>query len=75
MAEEHQTPPEGAILLDLVKQRYGARLTPAELDEVRKGVAGMVQAAQALRSVELANSDEPFCMFVPYRKEGASHGE
>jgi hypothetical protein len=74
MAEDHPPPPESVILLDLIKQCYGARLTPAELDEVRKGVAGLVQAAQALRSVALANNDEPFSIFVPYCKEGAEHG-
>ena len=70
MAEEPTTPHESQILLDLIKQRYGARLTPAELEEVQKGVEGIAQAAAALRAVKLDNSDEPFSVFVPYRQEG-----
>jgi hypothetical protein len=54
-------------LLALVRERYGDRLTPAQLDEVRKGVEGVVMAARALRAVRLENSDEPFPPFVPYR--------
>ena len=54
-------------LFALVRERYGDRLTPAELDEVRKGVEGVVLAARALRAVKLQNADEPFSPFVPYR--------
>jgi hypothetical protein len=54
-------------LFALVRERYGDRLTPAQLDEVRKGVEGAVQAARALRAVRLENRDEPFPPFVPYR--------
>ena len=54
-------------LFALVRDRYGDRLTPAQLDEVRKGVEGVVLAARALRSVRLRNADEPFSPFVPYR--------
>jgi hypothetical protein len=54
-------------LFVLVRERYGDRLTAAQLDEVRKGVEGVVLAARALRAVKLQNSDEPFPPFVPYR--------
>ena len=54
---------------NLVKQRYGDRLTADELDEVRKDVADIVDSAKALSSAHLDNSDEPFSLFVPYRKE------
>jgi hypothetical protein len=65
-------PPSGAdaevdSLFALVRERYGDRLTPAQLDEVRKGVKGVVLAARALRAVKLENSDEPFPPFIPYR--------
>lgn len=52
-----------------IRQRYGDRLTPAELEEVKQGVAGIIAAAAALRKVELDNRDEPFSLFVPYRGE------
>jgi hypothetical protein len=54
-------------LFTLVRERYGARLTPTQLDEVRKGVEGIVLAARALRAVKLENTDEPFPPFIPYR--------
>ena len=53
----------------LVRERYGDRLTPAQLDEVRKGVEGIVQTARALRAVRLGNADEPFQPFIPYRAD------
>jgi hypothetical protein len=45
-------------------------LTADELEEVRQGVAGISQAAAALRAVRLNNSDEPFALGIPYRQEG-----
>ena len=56
-------------LFALVRERYGDRLTPAQLDEVCKGVEGIVQAARALRAVRLGNADEPFQPFIPYRAD------
>lgn len=55
---------------NIVKRLYGDRLTSEQLDEVRKGVVGIVEAAEAMRAVKLENGDEPFSVFVPYRKEG-----
>ena len=54
---------------NIVKRLYGDRLTAEELDEVRKGVEGIVEAAESMRAVKLENGDEPFSVFVPYRKE------
>jgi hypothetical protein len=56
-------------LFALVRARYGERLSAAQLDEVRKGVEGIVQAARALRAVRLESSDEPFQPFIPYRAD------
>ncbi len=53
----------------LVRERYGDRLTPAQLDEVRTGVQCIVQTARALRAVRLENSDEPMQPFIPYRAD------
>jgi hypothetical protein len=69
MAESPSTPPEGEQLFRLISQRYGDRLTPAELAEVQKGVAGLATTAAALRAVRLDNSNEPVAVFVPYRQE------
>jgi hypothetical protein len=57
-------------IMGLITRRYGARLTPAQLQEVRQGVEGLAQMTAALQHVQLANSDEPFAVFVPYRQEG-----
>jgi hypothetical protein len=61
--------PEVERLFALVRERYGDRLTPVQLDEVRKGVEGAVLAARALRAVKLENADEPFPPFAPYRAQ------
>ena len=60
---------EVEALFALVRRRYGARLTEAELDGVRKGVQGIVEGARALRAVRLGNADEPFQPFAPYRDD------
>jgi hypothetical protein len=70
MSEEHRTPSEAETMMDLIMQRYGSRLTPTELEAVRQGVAGLMQVSAALRQAPLANSDEPFAIFMPYRQEG-----
>jgi hypothetical protein len=59
--------------MGLITQRYGSRLTPAQLEEVGKGVEGLLQMLAALQQVQLANSDEPLAVFVPYRQEDGSH--
>lgn len=56
-------------LFALIRRRYGARLTPAELEAVRKGVQGVVEGARALRAVRLGNADEPFQPFTPFRSD------
>lgn len=61
---------EVAMMFNAVKRRYGDRLSQQELEEVRKGVEGVVEALEALRSAKLDNGDGPFPEFVPYRKEG-----
>ena len=66
---EQAQDPEVEQLFALVRERYGGRLTAAELDEVKKGVAAVVEAGRALRAVRLQNSDEPFQPFVPYRAD------
>jgi hypothetical protein len=69
MADEHTVPSESDVLFNLVLQRYGQRLTSDARQEVRKGIEGIARARQALKSVALANSDEPFWCFTPYRKD------
>jgi hypothetical protein len=52
----------------VVADRYGDRLTPDELEEVRKAIEANLDAAYALRSIKLENWDEPFSVFKPLRR-------
>jgi hypothetical protein len=54
-------------MLALVRERYGSRLSAAELDGIRTAIEGIVQAAHALRAVRLTNADEPGQPFAAYR--------
>ncbi len=61
---------EAETLFTLVKERYGDRIAPDELEEVRKAVERIVESSMELREFELGNWDEPFSVFKPYRREG-----
>ena len=65
----NESPKEAKFLFKMVRDRYGDRLSAEELEEVRKGVEGIAEAAEALRSVKLGNGTEPFSIFKPYKKE------
>jgi hypothetical protein len=54
--------------LRIIADRYGDRLTPEELEEVRKALEANLEAAHALRSIRLENWDEPFSVFKPIRR-------
>jgi hypothetical protein len=69
VSDTNQTENDGNFLYNMLKRRYGERLNPAELEEVKKGVENIRQAADKLRAVNLQNSDEPPALFIPYRKD------
>lgn len=69
MSEPAKLDPEADALFEIVRQRYGDRLAPSLMDEVRKIVQAQVEAARALRAMRLTNADEPMQPFVPYRAE------
>ena len=62
------TAKESETLFNLVRTRYGDRLSPEELEEVRKGIERITETAKALREVKLENRDEPFSIFKPFSK-------
>ena len=70
MSDTNPAEKDSKFLFDMLKRRYDERLNPQELEEVKKGVANIQQAADKLRSVKLENSDEPYALFVPYRERG-----
>jgi hypothetical protein len=65
MAMTDTPDPETEVLFEIIRQRYAARLTAEQLDELRTIVDGQVKAARALRAVRLTNADEPFQRFEP----------
>jgi hypothetical protein len=69
MSEKEAKGVESEYLFGLVKELYGDRLGPEELEEVRKGVERIVETSEELRAVKLGNWDEPFSVFRPHRKE------
>jgi hypothetical protein len=55
--------------LAIVRARYAGRLDEAALAEIEQAITALVAAAHALRAVRLANSDEPYPPFVPFRAD------
>jgi hypothetical protein len=60
---------ETSILMGLVEERYGERLTEEQLESVEKSLKSVMDAGKALREVPLENSDEPYNVFKPYRRK------
>jgi len=69
MDEGKRTSPATDPLLALVRERYGARLSEAQLDEVRKAVETIEQTARALRAVRLEIAEAPMPPFAPFRAD------
>ena len=67
MSEPEAIRAEVEIMLGLVRERYGSRLSADELDGIRTAIEGIVQAAHALRAVRLTTADEPGQPFAAYR--------
>ena len=68
MSESGSASSEAELLFALVRERYGSRLTPEEIEAVRTGVAAMVEGARALRAVRLDNADGPL---LPQPSDGS----
>jgi hypothetical protein len=67
MSEPARDPGETDLRFALVRLRYGDRLTAEQLDALRRAVETVVEQVAALRTVPLANADEPLQRFVPFR--------
>jgi hypothetical protein len=65
MSEAGAAASEVDLLFALVRERYGGRLSPDELDAVRTALAGIVEGARALREVRLDNADGPLLPLLP----------
>ena len=70
MADQQPHLPEQEALRELVRRRYPNRLTSQQWEAVDKGVEAVAEMLAKLRAAPLANHDEPFTSFIPYRREG-----
>jgi Asp-tRNA(Asn)/Glu-tRNA(Gln) amidotransferase C subunit len=52
-----------------VKELYGDKLTEEQLEAIEASLDPMIKVLEQLRSVPLENSDEPYSVFKPYRKD------
>ncbi len=70
MSGEQSLQRECEAAFELLRRRYGERLTPEMLEGVRGAVQSVVKTMAAVRSVRLANGDAPLAGFAPIRREG-----
>jgi hypothetical protein len=66
-AQQPQGPPAPSPLalayFEVARQRFGAHLTPEQLEAVKRDLEGNVRTAERLRASKLKNSDEPDFLF------------
>ena len=60
---------EKELMFDLIKTKYGDRLNGEQLEAVEKSLERIYAVIEELRSVPIENSDEPFSVFKPYRRD------
>ena len=56
-------------MFNRVKELYGEKLTEDQLTAIEASLSPMISVLEQLRSVPLENSDEPYSVFKPYRKD------
>jgi hypothetical protein len=66
-AEPQPVAPETELLFQLVRHRYGASLSPEQLEVVKKDIDAVRSAAARLRRVPLGPDDPPAAIFRAYR--------
>ncbi len=59
--------PVAVALAEVIRLRYGSRLTVQQLEQVRKGIEGNLQAVRTLRAFDLPISTEPPTAFRAFR--------
>ncbi|ETW95670.1 MAG: hypothetical protein ETSY1_29635 [Candidatus Entotheonella factor] len=69
MADQQPHLPEQEALQELVRRRYRHYLTTEQLEAVKREVEAVAEMLASLREVPLANHEEPFTSFIPYRRE------
>lgn len=56
-------------MFERVKALYGDRLDGEQLAAVEASLDPMITVLEQLRGIPLENSDEPYSVFKPYRKD------
>ena len=69
MADQQPHLPEQETMREFVRRRYRDHLTSEQWEAVDKGVEAVAEMLAKLRAAPLANHDEPFTSFIPYRRE------
>lgn len=49
--------------LAIIKARHGDRLTPQQLEEIKKAIEAQLEASKQLHIIPLDNGDEPYPPF------------
>ncbi len=70
MSDEQSLQRECEATFEILRRRYGDRLTPEMLEGLRGAVQTVVKTVTAVRSVRLENGDAPLTSFAPIRREG-----
>jgi hypothetical protein len=60
---------EKEFMFERVKTLYGDMLDKEQLAAIESGLDQMISVFDKIRSVPLENSDEPFSVFKPYKKD------
>jgi hypothetical protein len=60
---------EKEYMFERIKTLYGDRLDKEQLAAIEKSLDPMIDVLEKIRSYPLENSDEPYTIFKPYRKD------
>jgi hypothetical protein len=60
---------EKEYMFERVKTLYGDRLNEEQLAAVEASLDPIIDVLEEIRSFPLENSDEPYSVFKPYRKD------
>ena len=55
--------PEVEALAEVARIQYGKNLTDDQMTEIKRSLSGRFRAAEAMKKIKLANSDEPAFIF------------
>lgn len=62
--QQQQPSPVAAAYAEVARALFGAHISDAEFERVRRDLEGNVRTSERLRSVKLENSDEPDFAFI-----------